>query len=69
MKAYLETMKIFENRDFKEERTQMLAEAEKLSNNPHVSSLTKTGNYVLQQVRGCVDQSMMQKMTVDPAKV
>lgn len=69
MKAYLDTMKMFENRDFKEERTQMLAQAEKLSNNPHVSSLTKKGNYVLQQVRGCVDESMMQKMSTDPTKV
>jgi len=51
-KEYFEVMKIFEGRDFKQERRKIINQAESLTNKNQVSSFAKKGYYVLEQVRG-----------------
>lgn len=51
-REYFEAMKIFEGRDFKQERKLIVKQSDSLTNKNQVSSFAKKGYYVLDQVRG-----------------
>ena len=46
-KEYFEAMKIFEGRDFKQERKLIIKQSDALTNKNQVSSFAKKGYYVL----------------------
>ena len=46
-KEYFEAMKIFEGRDFKQERKLIIKQSDALTNRQQVSSFAKKGYYVL----------------------
>ena len=65
----MEITKIFQGRDFKNERKKISKEAESLNNNSKVSQNARKGNSILEKAMDGGPNNLIEKLLADPTKV